>query len=123
MLRGSLRRSSGTAGSEESGGWFQWFYHRDQKLEGHPFDVSALADAASRAAASLGLEVFGGDAIATRDGRILVIDLNAWPSFALFRDEAGPTIGAYLAARFAIGLKNGSINNALGDYPWVWLDK
>lgn len=90
----------GTAGSEESGGWFQWFYHRDQKLEGYPFDVSALAGAASRAAASLGLEVFGGDAIATRDGRILVIDLNAWPSFALYRDVASERIASYLAARF-----------------------
>jgi hypothetical protein len=89
-----------TSGREESGGWFQWFYHRDQKLEGHPFDVSALAGAAARAAASLGLEVFGGDAIATRDGRILVIDLNAWPSFALYRDIASERIASYLAARF-----------------------
>ncbi len=85
---------------EDSGGWFQWFYHRDQKLEGHPFDVTALAAAASRAAAALGLEVFGGDAIATRDGRMYVIDLNAWPSFALYRDTASERIGSYLAARF-----------------------
>ena len=89
-----------TAGGEDSGGWFQWFYHRDQKLAGHPFDVSALSGAASRAAASLGLEVFGGDAIATRDGRIFLIDLNAWPSFALYRDVASERIASYLSARF-----------------------
>jgi len=88
------------AEDEESRGWFQWFYHRDQRLQNHPFDPKDLASAASRAAAALGLEVFGGDAIATRDGRILVIDLNAWPSFALYRDVASERIASYLAARF-----------------------
>ena len=90
----------GTADEREPGGWFQWFYHRDQRLEGHPFDPNDLASAASRAAAALGLEVYGGDAIATRDGRVVVIDLNAWPSFALYRDVASERIASYLAARF-----------------------
>jgi hypothetical protein len=85
---------------QENGGWFEWFYHRDQRLEGNPFDPADLAVAASRAAASLGLEVFGGDAIATRDGRVIVIDLNAWPSFALYRETASEKIASYLAARF-----------------------
>ena len=82
------------------GDWFQWFYHRDQRLEGHAFSARELAAAASRAAAALGLEVFGGDAIATREGRIVVIDLNAWPSFALYREKASERIASYLAARF-----------------------
>ncbi len=89
-----------TADEREPGGWFQWFYHRDQNLEGHPFDPQELACSASQAAAALGLEVYGGDAIATRDGRIIVIDLNAWPSFALYRDTASERIASYLAARF-----------------------
>ena len=80
--------------------WFQWFYHRDQKLAGHPFDPKDLASAASRAAAALGLEIFGGDAIATREGRLILIDLNAWPSFALYREIASQRIASYLAARF-----------------------
>ena len=88
------------AQTENGGGWFQWFYHRDQQLAGHPFRPGDLAAAASRAAASLGLEVFGGDAIATRDGRVVVIDVNAWPSFALYREKASERIAAYLAARF-----------------------
>lgn len=88
------------AGGEDSAGWFQWFYHRDQRLQNHPFDPKDLAAAASRAAAALGLEVFGGDAIATREGRIFLIDLNAWPSFALYRDVASERIASYLAARF-----------------------
>jgi hypothetical protein len=84
----------------ESSGWFQWFYHRDQRLRNYPFDPKDLVSAASRAAAALGLEVFGGDAIATREGRIFLIDLNAWPSFALYRDVASERIASYLAARF-----------------------
>ena len=83
-----------------NGAWFEWFYHRDQRLEGHAFDPADLSAAASRAAASRGLEVFGGDAIATRGGRVVVIDLNAWPSFALYRETASERIASYLAARF-----------------------
>ncbi len=81
-------------------GWFRWFYHRDQRLAGHPFEAGRLAALAGRAAAALGLEVFGGDAIATRDGQLVMVDLNAWPSFALYRDEAAAQIAAHLAARF-----------------------
>jgi hypothetical protein len=44
--------------------------------------------------------VYGGDAIATADGDLVLLDLNAWPSFALYRDEAAPAIAAYLAQRF-----------------------
>ena len=44
--------------------WFQWFYHRDQTLS-QPCRSTRrrCAAAAARAAAALGLEVFGGDAI------------------------------------------------------------
>lgn len=81
--------------------WFRWFYHKDQNLAGHRFDQGALASLAQRAAAAIGLEVYGGDAIATERGALFVIDLNAWPSFALYRDEASERIAAYLAVRFA----------------------
>jgi len=88
------------AESETGGGWFQWFYHRGQELKNYRFDERELAAAVSRAATALGLEVFGGDAIATKDGRIIIIDLNAWPSFALYRDVASGHIASYLAERF-----------------------
>lgn len=84
--------------------WFQWFYHRDQDLVGYPFDQTRLATLVERAAAALGLEVYGGDAIATKEGGVVLIDLNAWPSFALYRDEASARIASYLDARFARGL-------------------
>ena len=81
--------------------WFQWFYHRDQDLHRYPFDPEALEAAAARAAAALGLDVYGGDAIVSPEGAISIIDLNAWPSFALFREIAASRIAALLAARFS----------------------
>ena len=102
-VAGDLVKFYGVAGLEDDArpSWFQWFYHRDQKLSNHPFDRDALAAATSRAAAALGLEVYGGDAIVSPGGRLTVIDLNAWPSFALFRPVAAARIAALLAARFS----------------------
>jgi len=83
--------------------WFRWFYHKDQRLAGHPLDQRQLARLVRRAAAALGLEVYGGDAIATATGELVLLDVNAWPSFALYRDEASAGIASYLALRFAGG--------------------
>jgi hypothetical protein len=84
--------------------WFRWFYHKDQKLAGNPLDQRQLARLVRRAAAAaLGLEVYGGDAIATAAGEIVLLDVNAWPSFALYREEASSAIAAYLALRFSGG--------------------
>lgn len=90
----------GRPGAAGDRSWFEWFYHRDQTLAGNAFEPAELARLAGGAAASLGLEIFGGDAIATSDGRIVLIDLNAWPSFALYREEASARIAEHLAARF-----------------------
>ena len=84
--------------------WFQWFYHRDQRLVGYPFDQGMLGTLAERAAAALGLEIYGGDAIAGPDGRLVLIDVNAWPSFALYRDEASVRIASYLDDRVRRGV-------------------
>lgn len=92
---------AGLAEEDDRPSWFQWFYHRDQTLSNHAFDPDALAGATSRAAAALGLDVYGGDAIVSADGGISVIDLNAWPSFALFRPVAAAKIAALLAERFS----------------------
>jgi hypothetical protein len=79
--------------------WFQWFHHADQQLAGHPVDARRLAHVAARAAAALGLEVYGGDAIVTEGGGLTLLDLNAWPSFARVRDEASEVIAGLLALR------------------------
>jgi hypothetical protein len=83
--------------------WFRWFYHKEQQLAGHRFDERRLARLVRAAASALGLEVYGGDAIVTPDGEIVLLDVNAWPSFALFREEAAPRIADHLALRFLGG--------------------
>jgi hypothetical protein len=85
--------------------WFRWFYHKDQQLSGHAFNERALARLVREAAGALGLEIYGGDCIATASGELLLIDLNAWPSFALFREEAASAIAAYLSVRFTGGAR------------------
>jgi hypothetical protein len=99
---GDLIKFYGVAGEAEEGplAWFQWFYHRDQKLSNHAFDADRLRSLVGRGAEALGLEIFGGDAIAGPGGDLTLIDLNAWPSFALFRDAASVEIARCLAARF-----------------------
>lgn len=99
---GDLIKFYGVGGLEDkqSLSWFEWFYHRDQALSGHAFDPAELAAVAALGARALGLEVFGGDAIATAGGRVVLIDLNAWPSFALVRPAAATAIAALLEARF-----------------------
>ena len=102
-IDGDLVKFYGIGGNARSDGtpaWFRWFYHKNQKVAGHPLDPVALGRAVRRAAAALGLEVYGGDAIATAAGRIVLIDVNAWPSFALYRDEAAEQIAAHLELRF-----------------------
>jgi hypothetical protein len=47
----------------------------------------------------VGLEIYGGDAVMTRDGRIVVIDVNDWPSFARFRDQAASVIAQHIHRR------------------------
>ncbi|MGH7335740.1 MAG: hypothetical protein ACREKS_23920 [Candidatus Rokuibacteriota bacterium] len=93
----------GTAGTRSGPGWFRWFYHKEQTVVGHPLDPRQLGGMARAAAAALGLEVYGGDAIATADGRLVLLDLNAWPSFALYRDEAAVAIASYLTLRLGQG--------------------
>ena len=83
--------------------WFRWFYHKEQNLRQFPFDQRALTRLVRRAASALGLEIYGGDCIVTPAGELVLIDLNAWPSFALFREEAASAIAAYLSVRFGRG--------------------
>ncbi|MFA5403766.1 MAG: hypothetical protein WC358_02415 [Ignavibacteria bacterium] len=56
------------------------------------FDIDKLKGIVNKAAKSLGLEVFGGDAIITKDSDIFVIDMNDWPSFAPIRERASKVI-------------------------------
>ena len=105
-VEGDMVKFYGVAGEEASGrngalgaSWFRWFHPKEHPVAGHPFDPEVLREIACRAADALELDVWGGDAIVTPGGEIFVIDVNAWPSFALFRDEAAGHIAARIAAR------------------------
>jgi hypothetical protein len=80
--------------------WFEWFYHRDKGMLGYAFEVLHLRQAAFAAAAVLGLEIFGGDAIIQPNGEPVIVDINAWPSYARYRDTAAQLIADYLVKRF-----------------------
>ncbi len=62
--------------------------------DGAPLDASlqrAMAEAANAAAAALGLEVWGGDAIVNGDA-FMIVDFNDWPSFSRVRAAAAQAI-------------------------------
>ena len=81
------------------GQWFTWFYHDPSTARRLPFEIEDLAQQAELAAAAVKVEVFGGDAIVTPDGKIYIIDINSWPSFARVRAEASVQIARRLRLR------------------------
>jgi hypothetical protein len=89
------------AGPDGAPAWFRWFYHKEQRVAGHPFDPVPFTRLVRRAATVLGLDVYGGDAVVGPRGDVVLLDLNAWPSFALYREEAAQHIAAHLAIRFS----------------------
>lgn len=65
-------------------------------------DESRLRALAFAAAQELKLDVFGGDVALPAPDEPVLIDLNDWPSFAPFREEAGRHIAAYAASHVSI---------------------
>ena len=90
---------SNDSGEEGVTRWFHWFYHKDQELNNYTFSENELEKLCESAASCLHLEIFGGDAIVTEQGEIFIIDVNAWPSFALFRDTASRHIADHIVAK------------------------
>ncbi len=84
------------------GRFFNW-YGADAGFAGErpKIDENRLKALAFEAAAILGLEVFGGDVAFPEPDRPVLIDINDWPSFAPFRDDAARAIAAYITHRFA----------------------
>ena len=81
------------------GQWFTWFYHDPSTARRLPFELEDLAAQAELAASAVKVEVFGGDAIITPEGKIYIIDINSWPSFARVRSEAAVQIARRLRFR------------------------
>ena len=99
-LEGDLVKFYGVADTD----FFYWFYplasnHSKFGYEmvngtpvGIPFSEDRLKDICIQASEVLGVEVYGGDAIVSKDGTIRLIDFNDWPSFAPCREEAAKAI-------------------------------
>ena len=102
-LKGDLVKFYGVAGTD----FFYRFYPSDIShskfglevingaAKGISFDEDKLRETCHRAAAVLGVEIYGGDCIIDEDGTARIIDFNDWPSFAPCRQEAAP----YIAGR------------------------
>ena len=82
------------------GSFFRW-YGADAGATAPPpaVDESKLRKLAFAAARTAGLEVFGGDVALPAADRPVLIDLNDWPSFAPFRDDAARAIAGYIDER------------------------
>jgi glutathione synthase/RimK-type ligase-like ATP-grasp enzyme len=91
-------------------GFFHWFYSSPGAVA--RVDVDRLRRLAEAAAAAAGLDVFGGDAIVTATGELMLIDLNDWPSFAPCRDRASDAIADYLMRRLNAAWSPGLVSNA-----------
>lgn len=94
-IEGDLIKFYGV-GNLEHPAWFNWFYHKGQNLRNIAFDKAALQKLIFSAAQRLNLSVFGGDVVVDLKGNLFLIDINAWPSFALFRNEAAPKIAEHI---------------------------
>ncbi len=64
--------------------------------------VNDLQKLAIKAAESLGLEVYGGDAIIDSLGKIHIIDMNDWPSFSPCCEEAAEAIFRYVTSKWQL---------------------
>ncbi len=80
------------------------FFHCVPPADGSivpPEVLMHLAEVAARGATALGLEVYGGDAVWSDDGRLSLIDLNDWPSYAACRAQGATAIATYFLAQKA----------------------
>jgi hypothetical protein len=77
--------------------FFRWYPFRGEPQGS--IDEAGLRVRAEASAAALGLEVYGGECVLVEDGSLPVIDVNDWPSFARFREEAAAVIAAHIVRR------------------------
>jgi len=78
------------------------FFHCVQPVTPQPLERStldAIEQVGRRAAAAVGLEVYGGDCVVADDGAIALIDLNDWPSYGPCRAQAAAAIAAHILAQ------------------------
>ena len=88
--------------------FFRYYYPTDDKqtkfshelvngkAQHFAFDESYLIHEVHRLADVVSLDIYGGDAIIDKDGRIYIIDFNDWPSFSRCREDAAKAIAKLL---------------------------
>ena len=69
----------------------------------YPFDVQHLMQIVDETADIVGLDIYGGDAIVTPEGKIFIIDFNDWPSFSRFKEEAADAIVEHIIDKATYG--------------------
>ena len=74
-------------------------FYREADFQICPVAFASARTDIERLVHRLGLEIYGGDAVLTPDGRVVVIDINDWPSFANYRGEAAEAIGHHIYSR------------------------
>lgn len=89
-LAGEVVKFYGVLGSS----FFRFYCEADSRICPVAF-ASAQAEI-EHLVRRVGLEIYGGDAVLTAEGRVVVIDINDWPTFARFRDEAAEAIAHHI---------------------------
>lgn len=93
--------------------FFQYFYPSDDhqtkfshelvngEAHHYAFDEDYLRKEVQRLADIISIDVYGGDAIVDKDGRIYIIDFNDWPSFSRCRGKAANAIARLVKDRMS----------------------
>lgn len=92
-LDGDVVKFYGVLGSD----LFHWYYLNG--IDHTKFDEKKLNELAVKSAAALKLDIFGGDAVISKDASISIIDINDWPSFAPIKDKASKKIAELIYER------------------------
>jgi hypothetical protein len=103
-LEGEVIKFYGVAGGQ----YFSAFL--SSKGEEVTSEMKQLSGVARRSAEAAGLEIYGGDAIVTRQGAIVLIDLNDWPSFSRCCQPAAQGIAKYITGVFEGGIHGSSVS-------------
>jgi hypothetical protein len=74
-------------------------FYGERETEWRPASFANWRSAIESMVRRLGLEIYGGDAVITNAGDVVVIDINDWPSFAPFRAEAAVAIASHIHRR------------------------
>lgn len=100
-IKGDLIKFYGIKSPDAADNFFRLHYPTDSKFgqekingraHGYPFDEKQLHTTVFRAAAAIGVEIFGGDCIVAPDSEVYIIDFNDCPSFSAYREEAAEMI-------------------------------